>query len=305
MEKKKTNKKNKVCISIVVLLLIMAIVLFVYIPYTNAIEITQLKNNGHSQMMGYIIQTKNDKTIVIDGGTHDDSENLINHIKNTTNEIDAWFITHPHNDHASVIIDVINNTDVQIDNIYVTLNDLEWYEKNEPERAQQTKDFFDALGNDRVKDNVHEVSLHQNIQIDNVNCEILGVKNPEITGEKCTNNSSMVIRMEVNNKAILFLGDTAEESQKKLLENNPKEKIKADVVQMAHHGQNGVNEDFYKIVNPKICMWPTPDWLWINDAGGGEDSGPWLTKTTRKWMESLNVKQNIIEKDGDITIKVW
>ena len=54
--------------------------------------------------------------------------------------------------------------------------------------------------------------------IDNVSCEILGVKNPEIT-ENAYNNSSMVIKMKVNNKSILFLADTGVESGEKLLQN--------------------------------------------------------------------------------------
>lgn len=304
MKKQKINKKSRIIIGIIILLLITFTIFAIYIPHTEAIEITQLKNNGYSQMMGYIIKTKNDKIVVIDGGTSEDSENFIKHIGTDTNKIDAWFITHPHKDHASVIIDVINNTQIPIDNIYVTLNDLQWYKENEPQRYEEVERFFDTIQNENVKDKIHEVELHQKIQIDNINCEILGVKNPEITN-KAINNSSMVIGMEVNNKSILFLGDTSEESQEKLIENNPVEKLKADIVQMAHHGQGGVNEEFYKLVNPKICMWPTPEWLWKNDSGEGENSGPWLTKTTRKWIENLNVDKNIIEKDGDITIKVW
>ena len=55
---------------------------------------------------------------------------------------------------------------------------------------------------------------------------------------------------------------------------------------------------------PKICLWPTPEWIWNNDNGEGENTGPWKTFETRKWIEDLGVKQNIIEKDGDITITI-
>ena len=55
------------------------------------------------------------------------------------------------------------------------------------------------------------MELNQKMTIDNVSCEILGVKNPEIT-ENAYNNSSMVIKMNVNNKSILFLADTGVES---------------------------------------------------------------------------------------------
>ena len=45
-------------------------------------------------MMGYIIKTDNDKIIVIDGGTSDDTENLLQKINEYTGKVDYWFITH-------------------------------------------------------------------------------------------------------------------------------------------------------------------------------------------------------------------
>ena len=33
---------------------------------------------------------------------------------------------------------------------------------------------------------------------------------------------------------------------------------------MAHHGQDGVEMDVYRVIKPEICLWPTPDWLWDN-----------------------------------------
>lgn len=150
---------------------------------------------------------------------------------------------------------------------------------------------------------VTEVSLNQKIKIGTVNCEILGTKNPEIT-VNAMNNSSMVIKMYLGRKSILFLGDTGAESSQKLIENE-KEKLPSDIVQMAHHGQNGATEELYKKIDPKICLWPTPDWLWNNDKGEGEDSGNWKTKETRNWMENMHVEKNVIEKDGDQTITVW
>ena len=128
------------------------------------------------------------------------------------------------------------------------------------------------------------------------------MKNPEITNN-AFNNSSMVIKMNLEKSSILFLGDTGEESGDKLL-NTQKDKLKSDIVQVAHHGQRGAKESLYQEIKPTICLWPTPKWLWDNDNGGGKDSGQWKTLETRAWMEKLGVKKNIVEKDGDITIKV-
>ena len=300
-------KKRSNTITIIVTIILIFMFIFstiISVKYVNKITITQLGNQSHSQMMGYVIKTYNDKVIVIDGGTSEDTQNLIEQINSLTGKVDHWFITHPHKDHSSCIIDVIENTDIKIDNIYVSLNELEWYKKYEPERAEEAEKLINSLQSGRIKENVIEVNVNDTIQIDNITCEILGVKNPEIT-TNAINNSSMVLRFLVNNKSIIFLGDTGEESSKKLIETQPKEKLKSDIVQMAHHGQSGATEELYKIISPNICLWPTPDWLWTNDAGNGEDTGTWKTKETREWMNKLDVKQHIIEKDGNKTITVW
>ena len=130
----------------------------------------------------------------------------------------------------------------------------------------------------------------------------LGIKNPEIT-ENAGNEQSMVVKFDTGKTTFLVLGDTGIKSSEKLLKTQ-KEKLKSDIVQMAHHGQSGATKELYEQINPTICMWPTPEWLWNNDSGEGKGSGPWKTLETRQWMEELKVKKNYVEKDGDIVIKL-
>ena len=252
----KKNKKIIISISAVIIC-VLAIVLIT--SMSRKTELTQLSDHGISQMMGYIIKTNNNKIIAIDGGTPEDTENWLKNIEQKGNKVDVWFITHPHRDHASVFQEVVEkHSEVEISKVYYTANPLEWYTKNEPIRANEITNFYNAINLENIKDKVEEVNLNQKIKIDNVNCEILGIKNPEITVNPI-NNSSMVIKMNINGKKILFLGDTGVESGNKLLENQ-KDKLKADIVQMAHHGQSGVNKDVYEVIRPEICLWPTPEW---------------------------------------------
>ena len=139
------------------------------------------------------------------------------------------------------------------------------------------------------------------LTIDDLNVQILGVKNPEIV-ENAGNEQSMVIKFQTPQSSLLILGDTGVNSSEKLL-NTQKEKLNCDIVQMAHHGQSGATKELYTVVSPKICLWPTPAWLWDNDPGTGYNTGNWKTIETRKWMEELGVQQNYVEKDGDVTIK--
>lgn len=74
--------------------------------------------------------------------------------------------------------------------------------------------------------------------------------------------------------------------------------LNCDIVQAAHHGQNGVDFEFYKELYPRIALFPTPKWLWNNDAGCGPNSGGWDTKETRDWMARLCIKI-YCTKNGD------
>ena len=296
-------KKNKTR-AIVILSIIAVLMFFTFIKIENInkIELIQLSPQTKGQMMGYIIKTKNNKMIVIDGGLGEDSKNLLKYIQNHDNKVDYWFLTHNHNDHAGAFVEIMKNNDIQVDNIYVSLNEKEWYQVNEPTRAEFTEALIDTLNEEKLKDKVISPELNEKINIDDINVEILGIKNPEFT-ENPGNEQSMVIKFDTGKTKLLILGDTGEKSSEKLLLNQ-KDKLKSDIVQMAHHGQAGATEEIYKTVNPTICLWPTPEWLWNNDNGNGYGSGNWKTLEVRKWIDNIGVRENYVEKDGDIILKI-
>lgn len=296
------KKENLIAIIAIILSVIAIVISIIKTSNQKNVELTQLSDHSSRQMMGYILKTRNDKIIVIDGGTIDDTENLVNQIKKHGGKVDTWFFTHLHDDHLGAFSKIANNEKIKIEKIYCSFNDYSWYEENEPARAEFSKQILEILKQDNIKEKVEEVKLNQNINIDDINIEILGIKNPEIT-ENAGNEQSMVIKFDTGKTTFLVLGDTGIKSSEKLL-NTQKEKLKSDIVQMSHHGQNGATEELYKQINPTICMWPTPEWLWDNDSGNGKGSGIWKTLETRQWMEKLKVKKNYVEKDGDITIKL-
>ena len=75
-------------------------------------------------------------------------------------------------------------------------------------------------------------------------------------------------------------------------------KLKADYVQMAHHGQGGVTFEVYEEIAPKACFWCTPLWLWNNDAGKGFNTHVFKTVEVRGWMDRLGITEHYILKDG-------
>ena len=63
------------------------------------------------QMNSFIITTSDQKVIVMDGGFDQDAENMIQYLKDITGQdiphVDAWFLSHPHQDHISCFLEIM------------------------------------------------------------------------------------------------------------------------------------------------------------------------------------------------------
>ena len=159
-----------------------------------------------------------------------------------------------------------------------------------------------AAFNNVAPEKLHpSIDKGQQIQVDEVTINVMN--KPFRSLHNTFNNSSVAYRLDLNGKRILFLGDMGWDAGQNLLKKNKPEDLKADIVQMAHHGQDGVEMDVYRVIKPEVCLWPTPDWLWDNVKNGVVDAGPWKTVTVRKWMEELGVKRNLCVKDGDQVLR--
>lgn len=214
---------------------------------------TNQKENGDTNSMGYIIKTKNHELIVVDGGRTKDADYLLEYIMKYGNgKVNHWYITHSHGDHVGALCELLarENCNIKIENLYYAFNDLSWYEKYDKRGYESEKKMEQNLENPKIINKV-ECQKGQNILMDNTTCEILRVANPEIT-KNAGNNSSMVFKITANdvNKSILFLGDIQVEEE---LLQNP-EKLKANAVQMAHHGQNGVGEAIYTAIRSRNML---------------------------------------------------
>jgi beta-lactamase superfamily II metal-dependent hydrolase len=257
----------------------------------------QLPNQTKSQIMSYVIRTPGGRLVVIDGGVKGDAGYLKGFLAALGNRVDAWFITHLHDDHYGALIEILKaHGDLRIGTLYGSLPDVEWTRQyGEKYDVPTGAEFYEAVRS--AGKNIDELKAGQELRFDGVRFEVLAVKNPEIH-LNAINNSSLVLRVSNGGKSILFLADLGEEGGRKLLASPLGRRVHADYVQMAHHGQNGVDEAFYRAVGAKYCLWPTPDWLWDNNKGSGMGSGPWKTLEVRAWMGKLNIAHHYVMQDG-------
>lgn len=311
MKTRKTieNRNPKIWIQIIIILAVVIVIGFaarqaLSKSYLGGAELTLLAPTDGGQNLSCAIQTKDGSVIMVDGGTPNDAQHLAETIQSMGGRVSAWLITHPHSDHIGALTEILNMDPVpiEIDNIYYSFLDTEYYRQGEHQgRMSNLENLLEAFKK------VDPGKLHtplepgQEIQVDEITIHVLN--EPFACPQNTFNNSSVAYRLDVGGKRILFLGDMGWQAGENLMQVCTPEDLKADVVQMSHHGQDGVEYDVYQTIAPEICLWPTPEWLWYNERDGVREAGSYKTPIVQGWMRSLGVKRNLCVKDGDQVLR--
>ena len=254
-------------------------------------RILQLSNASSSQMMGYLVYCPNGKLIVIDGGTAEAGPRLRQLLREAGGRVSLWLLTHFHHDHVTAPLDILERPDgITVDRICGQAVSpalrQPGFGDSDPLAAR-----FEALAvPDRVLADAGVRLEAGGVTVDCLNDPMRIVREPWLDAQNFhINDSSAVYRLTFpNGKTALFPGDLGPGLSDRLA-GELGDRLRADICQMSHHGQNGASRRFYACVRPSFCFWDAPDWLWENDAGGGFGTGPWATLEVRRWMAELGV----------------
>ncbi len=255
----------------------------------------QFANRSHVQMMSYFLETPEGKLVVIDGGWRcpEDAANLKAQIDARGGRVDLWLITHGHDDHFGALLTLMEQDACpEIGELYAALPPAEWF------RTVEGGGSYDAICAfhrqlDRCGLVLRRLEAGMTLSCGGLTVEVL--RGGDYEGYNSVNDSCVVLRAHFPQRDVLFLGDLGREAGQNFLTVCPPEKLRCDIVQMAHHGQNGVDREFYQVVQPKICLYTSPDWLWDNHGG----TGPYATLITRGWMEELGAELSCPIAFGD------
>ena len=250
----------------------------------------------------FIITTQNGGLIVIDGGFRTETPYFLQSLKLISGEnkphVDAWFLSHPHDDHVSVFFDMIENRREEFDvgTVYFNFPSRQYLAAEDLSSAGTMDWFYRVLP--LFADRARIASEGDVINLRCARFRVLHSQNCAVKANR-PNNASLVFRMELGGKSVIFTGDCGVESGKEILDRySCSGLLKCDICQMAHHGQNGCDRDFYEAVSPEICLWPTPSWVWSNCDGKGELK----TLEVRGWIDEMGITQNLVSKDGPVCI---
>ena len=273
-------------------------------------------------MMGFVIVTKAGNAIVIDGGRPEDMPLL----KQTINgrHISAWILTHAHGDHVSgFIAEVAENglRDFDVERIYYHFPPYEELKDKTADEVPDLPYFQRELNNcvafskiePQIAHLAHIVEQGESFDVDECHIHFLYAYHDGLYSN-LMNDSSLVFRLETPNTSVLFLGDLGPEGGDVLYEES-RHLLKADIVQMAHHGHMNVGMEVYAAIMPQACLWCCPDWLYDEPEiphylqkreklRKMQRERMYGTTVTRKWMEILGVKTHYVTKDGTNVIEL-
>ncbi len=262
-----------------------------------------------SLMESYIIKTAGGKLIVIDGGIAGQGKEALPYIKAALRavagkregeyfEVEAWFLSHAHNDHfnelGKVLREYTADDNFVINNFYFDFPPYETpgfpYSTGDSADLEKLREGFGRYAEARGIDvpeggsyydmlngalvNRETIAAGQEIVIDELRFEML--QTWDISDESDVNSSSLVFRMHAGGTTVMFLHDLGARGGQRLLDTYG-DRLKSDVVHMAHHGQSGVREDVYRAVDAEKHLWTTPIWVW-------RDTVRYRIGETRMWV---------------------
>lgn len=222
--------------------------------------ISQYGNNEGSQVNFYTIETSTGRLIVVDGGFETDEAYVREVLASKANKVDAWILTHYHQDHVGAFCNIYKNPgDVKIGKIYaVEMDELTAYTENAPWDETYTVECFREMGVENIK------YLHagDKKKIAGVQIKVLNAYDDyvdEISND-LHNDGSLMFKVYGETESMLFCSDVGRSMSDWIIEHYG-EDLSSDYLQMGHHGNGGLSEEFYRMVQPKVAFFDAPEWL--------------------------------------------
>lgn len=242
-------------------LLVLVLLLLNSCSFAEPIEWHMVNVNYHTQGDAHLLIDGSVNVLIDAGAKYAADQALIPYLKSQkVNNIDHFFISHPHTDHYGGLESMLD-AGIKISNIYYNLPPegiQDWdYKRSEflavLDRAQRTGS---TAGN---------VRSGFSLRLPTSNITVLYAHNGSKlkNGRRASvNDYSIIMRWDAGDFRTLFTGDLDEPLGRELAE---KLHFKADILKVPHHGVTSVAPNaFFDVVSPKLNMFPSSKALWFH-----------------------------------------
>lgn len=234
-------------------------------------KVTQYGESDGDRQICYTI-TNDSQLVIVDGGWEAEESRLRQIIAQYGNHVDAWILTHPDSDHITAFLDIYSDPQgITFGKIYTPE-----YPSMETLKANAPWDDFASLERFRSLNIPEHVFLHRG---DEVN--VIGLKMQVISAyedkideisDDLMNNGALMFKLKGKSESMMFCGDVGSAGANWDTTNSQimtdyimgmysAKDLKADYIQMSHHGFQGMMPEFYEAVSPKGAFFDAPIWL--------------------------------------------
>ena len=186
-----------------------------------------------------LLNTPDGKVILVDAGNGSDEKVITNYLKNQgITTIDAFLLTHPHEDHigsAAAVLKAFKITRIIM-----------------PAATTNTKVFSDLLSTIKSK-GLKITKAVPGLKIDLDSSIKIDILAPNSNSYDDLNNYSVVMKVTYGSTSYMLTGDAEEISETEILSKNYN--LKSDVLQISHHGSSSsTSTQFLKAVSPNKAI---------------------------------------------------
>ena len=269
MSEERPMKKHKGIIVIGILAVILLVAtagIFVYKKRSGKDEtciVTQYSDATGKQANCYTI-TKDGHLIIIDGGWAENAPALRQIIAENGNHVDAWFISHTHSDHVGAFnVIYADPQGITIDTVYDSGFDYDFIrEAGEPYDSMglEPANTYDALT--KNAENVVHLKRDDEFEVCGLKIRVFNAFDDIVkqnVGEQFDyqNNGSLCMKFTNIDESFLFTGDIKLDMNTYLFDTYG-EAMSGDYVQLSHHGNWGLNTEYYDQMNAKAYFADIP-----------------------------------------------
>jgi len=227
---------------------------------------------------------------MIDAGYSEPAKNaVIPYLKKLgIEQIDHFFITHPHLDHYEGLAAIIG-AGIPVKNVYYKIpapevEDCCYNRKHFLEHISYAKDNGAKLMQPKTG---FKLSLPQDSEIELLHAQEGNLPDANLD----VNDLSLIMKWRIYGSTVLFTGDLNQNLGAHLTGDA---RMTANFLKMPHHGAASLAPNsFFETVNPDFVLVPGPEWTWCGERG----SQP------RKWTKSRKVPTWVNGIHGHITVE--
>ena len=230
-------------------------------PYPTLLTQVKLSYISVDCGMTYVLRLSDGRFVLLDSGYNEYEEDA--HLLDLLNEqnvlggkpkIAAWFFSHAHEDHFGGFCALMEHFADK-----VTVESVIYNFPMESAGGPPTPFYRILAQHPEIR-----IVIARTGQVYHFADAVLTAlfTGEDLLPESCgnLNDSSLVLRLEVNGKRVLLLGDAQGQASDCIMERLGEESVRSDIVQVGHHGYGGGSDTLYRASDPELLLWPCPDY---------------------------------------------